>query len=273
MRNPDNYSIDPDTGNVSFNGLLSPEKGDHSNMPNTTEAYLPGDERGHVNASSLGGINSEANVVPQNYDLNHGAYYSMEKGERTALQKGASIESSKTAVVNAHPGDRPEAFIVSDTVTYADGHTESIHHSFTNASNAQQQAWNEQAAALPGAYDAPNPGDGLRASMNTESYSALTEANDAQVPGISDDYAPSDFSGMPGAAADSAVDSDVCSGAAAAGSSSSGTDTGADTGGTDAGADGTDAGADGADADGADGADADGADAGSADGGASADID
>ena len=46
-------------------------------MPYRTDAYLPGDERGHINASSLGG-NSKDNVVAQNAELNHGAYYSME---------------------------------------------------------------------------------------------------------------------------------------------------------------------------------------------------
>lgn len=250
MRNPEYSSVDPKTGNVTYNGPLSLEKGDHSHMPSRSEAYLPGDERGHVNASSLGGINSKSNVVAQHADLNHGAYYSMEQGERSALQNGATIESSKTAVVNGQPGDRPEGFMVSDTVTYADGHTESIHHSFTNASNAEQQAWSDQAAALPGTYDAPNPGDGLRGSMDTESYSALMEATDAEVPGLDADYAPSDFSGVPdvadagSAATDVGVDSD-------AGSGDCGVDSGGDSGGADSG----------------------GADASGGDGGASADAD
>lgn len=77
-------------------------------MPGRTDAYLPGDERGHVNASSLQGSNTLENVVPQNSDVNHGAYYSMEQGERSALQNGAAIDSSKTAVVNSEPGARPD---------------------------------------------------------------------------------------------------------------------------------------------------------------------
>lgn len=78
MKNNNSY-INPDNGNVSWNGELSIQKGDHSNMPYRTDAYLPGDERGHINASSLGG-NSKDNVVAQNAELNHGAYYSMEQG-------------------------------------------------------------------------------------------------------------------------------------------------------------------------------------------------
>ena len=192
-----NYSyVDPNTGNVSWNGSLSIQKGNHSHMPSRTDAYLPGDERGHVNASSLGGSNTTDNVVAQHYDLNHRAYYSMEKGERSALQNGATIDSSKTAIVNAQPGNRPEAFMVSDNVTYSDGHTEAIHHSFTNASYAEQQAWNDQSVALYDTFDAPNPGDVLGSSMSSAAYADLMENTDIELPGIAEDYAAADFSGV-----------------------------------------------------------------------------
>ncbi len=194
-----NYSsIDPVTGNVSWDGPLSIGKGNHSHMPSRTEAYLPGDERGHVNGSSLKGSNTPENVVPQNADVNHGAYYSMERGERSALLSGAAIDSSKTAVVNAQPGARPDLFTVTDNVTYSDGHAESIHHSFTNASYADQQAWNDMSAALPDTFDAPNPGNVLADSMSSSEYAELMENTDAELPGISEDYAAADFSGVPG---------------------------------------------------------------------------
>lgn len=205
-------SVDPQNGNVIWDGPLTTMKGDHSHMPPRTEAYLPGDERGHLNASSLGGGNSRSNVVPQNSNVNHRAYSSMERGERRALQNGAEIHSVKTAIVNGQPGDRPEAFLVSDTVNYADGHTESIHLSFANESYADQAAWNEQSASLPGVYDAPNPGDGLRESMGTEAYSELMESTDAELPGIAENYAAADYSGDPEAespAASSTPDSDA----------------------------------------------------------------
>jgi len=193
MRNPEYSSIDPNTGNIQWKGPLSIEKGDHSNMPQRTSSYLPGDERGHINASSLSGGNGVDNVAPQHHDLNQGAYKSMERGESTALKNGASIDSTKTAIVNGVPGDRPIGFLVNDNVTYADGHTETISFSFTNVSNAEQQAWNAQAAALPGVYDAPNPGDGLRASMSSEEYSQLMDSTDAELPGIKDYYVPTNY--------------------------------------------------------------------------------
>lgn len=202
-------SIDPINSNVTWEGSLSIEKGDHSHMPSRTDAYLPGDERGHVNASSLGGTNTTDNVVAQHYDVNHGAYYSMEQGERTALQNGVTIDSSKTAIVNAQLGDRPEAFMVSDNVTYADGHTESIQHSFTNASYAEQQAWNDQSVALPDIFDAHNPGDTLGNSMTSSAYAELMENTDAELPGIAEDYAAADFSGVPGADSASSVSESI----------------------------------------------------------------
>ena len=212
MHHAEYRSTNPDNGNVTWSGPLSLEKGDHSHMPSRTDAYLPGDDRGHVNASSTGGANINDNIVPMHSNVNRagGGYYAMEKGERTAL-KDASIHSEKTAVVNGAPGDRPEAFMVSDTVTRSDGQTEQIHNSFTNESYADQQQWNDLSASMPGTFDAPNPGDGLRDSMSAEEYAELMESTDAALPGVADDYAPADYSGVPDAAADAdpGTDADV----------------------------------------------------------------
>ena len=139
---------------------------------------------------------------------------------------------------------------MNDSVTYLDGHTESIHHSYTNESYANQAAWNDMSASLPGTFDAPNPGDGLRGSMDSESYASLMESTDAEMPGLAEDYAPADFSGVPdstdaaSASADIGVGDDTGSGGCSA-------DSGGDAGSADAGD----------------------ADAGGGDGGASADTD
>ena len=67
-REPKYSYIVPRNGNVTFNGPLEITKSDHKGMPPRTEAYLPGDERGHLCASSLSpyAVNSTVNVVPQN---------------------------------------------------------------------------------------------------------------------------------------------------------------------------------------------------------------
>lgn len=195
MRDPEYSSVDPKNGNITYSGPLEIMKGNHDNMPARSDAYLPGDERGHINASSLGGTNDPSNIVAQNRDLNHGAYLSVENSERAALKNGAAVYSEKTAIVDSRPGDRPNTFMVNDCVTYADGHTEHIHHSFTNESYALQSEWNDASAALPGTFDAPDPGDGLRASMSSAEYADMMEATDAGLPEISADYEPADFSG------------------------------------------------------------------------------
>lgn len=217
MKNNNSY-INPDNGNVSWNGELSIQKGDHSNMPYRTDAYLPGDERGHINASSLGGTNSKDNVVAQNAELNHGAYYSMEQGERTALQNGASIDSSKTAIVDSKPGNRPDVFFVSDNVTYADGHSELITHSFTNESIATQEAWNDCSAVLPDTFDVQNSADALDVPMSSAEYAELMEETEAALPGIAEDYAAADFSGVPASCVAEADTAFADTGGAGAGS-------------------------------------------------------
>lgn len=197
MRSNTYSSVNPENGNVTWDGPLSLEKGNHDHMPPRTAAYLPGTEKGHVNASSLGGNNTIDNIVPQYAEVNHGVYYSMEQGERNALQNGAHIDSVKTAVINGQPGDIPEAFLVSDHVTYSDGHAENIHFSFTNASYADQQAWNDICTELPG-FDMPNPGDGLRESMSVEKYADLMESTDAALPSIADEYAATETANVSG---------------------------------------------------------------------------
>lgn len=240
MRNPEYSNVDPQTGNVTYNGPLEIMKGNHNHMPAKTEAYLPGDEKGHVNASSLGGSNNPSNVVPQNSDVNHGGYLSVENGERNALQSGASIVSEKTAIVNGQPGDRPTVFTVNDTVTYADNHTESIHNSFSNESYTAQSEWNEISAALPDTFDgAANPGDSLRDSIGTTSYAELMEEADASLPNLDTDYTPADFSGLPESALESNDFADSGLAANAGGNNSVGSDPAAsgDDGGADADAD------------------------------------
>lgn len=189
--------IDSKTGTIVYEGSSVLTKGDHSGMPPRTDAYLPTDERGHIQASSLGGSNSRDNVVPQARDLNHGAYYQMEQGERTAPKEGAAVQSEKIAFAGSQPGGRPDAFMVNDTITFPDGQTQTVHLSFANLTSAEQEAMNAEAdAQAADLYDAqPNPGDALRDAMSPEEYGALMEETDAALPSVQDHYAEWDWSG------------------------------------------------------------------------------
>ena len=74
MRNPEHSLVNPNTGDVTYNGPLSLERGNHNHMPSRTEAYLPDDIRFHVNASSLSGLNNRSNVVPGHNNVDKGAW-------------------------------------------------------------------------------------------------------------------------------------------------------------------------------------------------------
>lgn len=188
------YTVDPSNGTVESHGYLELTKGDHSDMPKRTDAYPDLYERGHLNASSLGGANSEVNIQPQAKDLNHGAYYSMENGEREALKNGASIESQKTAYTTGGVGTAPDCYMVNDTVTYADGKSQTIHLSFANLNNAEQESFAQTLDQHTDLLDAePNPGDVGREMYSPAEYAELMEECEANMGNIQDEYSE-DFS-------------------------------------------------------------------------------
>lgn len=215
MREPKCSHVNSVTGNVVYNGALSITKADHHEMMPRTEAFLPGDERGHLCASSLSpyAVNTSVNVVPQNgNDINHGAWLHTENGERTALMEGASIDSLKTAYVDGKVGDRPNTFTVSDYILYADGRREQLHFSFINEAYADQALFNEISVSLQDTFnEEANPGDTLRAEMSGQQYAELMESSDALLPGIEADYAAADYSGLPSSASTSTSDIDAAS--------------------------------------------------------------
>lgn len=196
--------VDPATGTKAYNGPSTLTKGNHDHMPARDGSYLPTDERGHIQASSLGGSNKPENIAPQAKDLNHGSWNNMEAAERDALspRNGCTIDSEKTAFSSNQPGNRPDAFTANDSVTFPDGQTQTVNLSFANMQNSEQAAINEEATTqtsdLMDAY--PNPGDGLRDSMSPEEYADLMAETDAALPNIADYYAEWDYQGVPSSA-------------------------------------------------------------------------
>lgn len=244
------YTTDERTGTVTYRGATEITPADRHGMPARTADYPPGYDRGHLQAVSLGGNNSKQNIAPQHADVNRakGGWYGVEQGERAALKGGATVQSEKTAF-KSDPSALPEAYLSNDAVTYRDGHTETISHSFTNISHSERQAMNEQSAVLPDTFDAPNPSDSLRASRSSEDYAALMDETDQALPSVAEDYAPADFSGVPASAAAENAESNAAQTDAAIGTDAeAGDDAGDDAGdnaGDDAGNDaGNDAGSD-----------------------------
>lgn len=188
------YTVDPTSGTVESHGYLELTKGDHTGMPKRTDAYPDLYERGHLNASSLGGTNGEVNIQPQAKDLNHHAYYSMENGEREALKSGASIESHKVAHTTGGVGTAPDCYMVNDTVTYADGKSQTVHLSFANLNDAEQEAFSQTLDQHTDLLDAaPNPGDVGREMYSPTEYAELMEECEASMGNVQDEYSE-DFS-------------------------------------------------------------------------------
>lgn len=185
----DKYTIEKN-GTRIYRGLSEITKGNHFNMPSRTYAYLSTDERGHIQASSLSGDNSTNNVVPQAKDLNHGAYYNMEMSERNALRNDASIESEKIAYASIQSGQRPDAFMINDTITYADASEQHIHLSFANLTYTEQESMNNEIDIVGSdMYDSySNPGDELREMYPTNEYASLMDETDPYLSNISDEY-------------------------------------------------------------------------------------
>lgn len=175
--------------NVTFKGNCEDVKGNHKGMPSRTSDYEPGDERGHVQASSLGGSNARSNVVPQNHDVNRGAYKSVEMGEKQAVHNGYQVETEKIAVVDTEKGNRPTTFIVNDVVTAPNGEQQELHHSFTNLSYEEQEELNESLNEHVDMLDVDNPNDSLREMMTTDEYAELMEATDQEMSSLKGEYA------------------------------------------------------------------------------------
>lgn len=88
----------------------------------------PGDQGGHLIASSLGGPGDKLNLVPQNGDLNNGAWNRLEDTWRKALQNGKPVHVSIENVYNGN-SIRPESF----NITYQIGNERPKQVVFANA--------------------------------------------------------------------------------------------------------------------------------------------
>lgn len=177
-------------GTITVRGLPDITKGNHNGMPPRTDAYLSTDQRGHIQASSLNGPNDPINIIPMSKELNYGAYYNMEAGERNALKNGCTIETEKIAYVSNQPGNRPDAFMVNDQITYPDGNVQNVHLSFTNLTNEEQDGMDKIEQEYFDVYDHyDNPGDTLRSEFTPQEYAQLMDETDPYLSNVSDYYA------------------------------------------------------------------------------------
>ena len=165
------HTVDIPHGNNTYEGDAKETRGNHKGMPSRTAAYFPTDDRGHIQASMLGGSNDPTNIVPMDRNVNRGSYLHMEYGERDALRSGAAVHSEKTAFSAGDSMGRPTAFMVTDTITRPDGSMDRVYHSFTNVSNEEQQSWADTLEGMDVAENAPSTFEGT--DLTTEDKEAM----------------------------------------------------------------------------------------------------
>lgn len=72
----------------------------------------PGDEGGHLIASSLGGAGDKINIVPQSQLLNRGDWKAMENSLRKELEAGKNVTVKIDVDYPPSGGSRPSSFRV-----------------------------------------------------------------------------------------------------------------------------------------------------------------
>lgn len=182
-----------DNGTVTAEGNLQDAKASRNGMQHLDvggSAKEPGDQKGHLIAARANGAAVKENLFAQNGNLNQGTYKKMENAEMHQIRdNSARIYTEKTAFVSnkAESGMRPDAYMVHDTITYADGQVQHVNLSFANMSSPEQMQLNEISSPFS-LESADNPGDVLRAEMTEAEYAALMEQTDECMPNINDEF-------------------------------------------------------------------------------------
>lgn len=185
---------------ITYEGGTTTAKGYSQNVKASREGMqknvggiykLDTDERGHLIGAQHNGTANEINLSAQDASLNRGPYRTIENIEKGITRNSdnpGTVYMEKTAyAVNAsEAGVRPEAYMVNDTITYADGQTQYVNLSFANLSPQEQEMYGKEVSK----YDivAENPGDRLRETMNDEEYSDLMNSTEDNLPSIKDEY-------------------------------------------------------------------------------------
>lgn len=191
-KNINNYKYEIRENSITAKGIVQDKTASREGMSNIPSAGQ-GFHKGHIIAAQSNGAAVKENVTSQAADLNQGTYKKIENAEmRLVRNESAQIYTEKTAYFsNKNEGlPRSDAYMVNDTITYANGHENNVHLSLPNIPAAEQEQIAEESIQI--AFDnvnAANPEDTLRDEMTVEEYTTLMEETDMGLPNISDEYA------------------------------------------------------------------------------------
>lgn len=130
-----NISLAENNGGTNRNNYIQRTAGGKDRVVGNLNIH-ENDEGGHLIAAAENGPPDRCNVFAQNYDVNRGSFRSVERCEIDAVRNGKSVYTEKTAFMRAE-SERPDAFLVKDTITEQDGSRHTVCFSFTNMSNEE----------------------------------------------------------------------------------------------------------------------------------------
>lgn len=96
----------------------------------------PTDQGGHIIAASHNGSPDKINITAQDAKVNTRDIRAVERNETSALRSGDSITTERIAHCYSDP-NRPDAYMINDTVVGSDGITRNVSSSFTNTDMSQ----------------------------------------------------------------------------------------------------------------------------------------
>lgn len=179
-----------DNGTVTAKGYLQDETASRKGM-SSIESAGEGYQKGHLIAARENGAIIEENIFSQDAGLNQGRYKKMENAEMRLIQKdSAQVFTEKTAFISNHSKglQRPDVYMINDTIFYPNGDMNTVHLSFANMSTSEQELLNEESALVAFDTDIENPGDTLRERMTDEEYTELMELTDENLLNIDEEY-------------------------------------------------------------------------------------
>lgn len=191
------FTVDSVTGTTIATGEIQNETASRNNKMQVQagdELRMSTDQGGHLVAASHNGPAIRENLFAQDGHLNQGQFKTIENAERRLVsntENPVSIYTERTAYMS-HPqqekGVRPDAFMINDTITYADGSKQEVHLSFANMTVEQQENINQELGENVDMENIPNPGDTLRENMSAEEYADLMEKTDTELPGLKEEF-------------------------------------------------------------------------------------
>ncbi len=184
-----------ESGTTKAEGILQDEKASRNGIQYVEvggSAKEANDQRGHLIGARFNGSVIKENLHAQDAGLNQSQYKKVENSEMNLIrnqQDPSQIYTQRIAYISnkTNIGMRPDAYMVNDTITYADGRAQHVNLSFANISSKEQEQLNEVSAEI--AFEVSNnPGDVLREEMSTTEYTSLMEETDAYLSNIKDEF-------------------------------------------------------------------------------------